>query len=82
MKTQLERAAFWLQRTNVLNWKYRKRQDQAEQLMAFIMSERGRTKEVENTEALVLYFDTKAAREEFIEAYKAAHPNSVSRKVP
>lgn len=53
-------------------------------LMAFVMSEQGRTADVslKDTLPLVLYFSTEADREEFMAVVREAKPGMVAKKMP
>lgn len=53
-------------------------------LMAFVATEIGRSAitKFEKSAPLCLYFEDDASREEFIEAFKEAKPNVVTRKLP
>lgn len=56
----------------------------ADLLFGFVVAEVGRSASTkfENSAPLCLYFEDDASREEFIEAFKEAKPNVVTRKLP
>lgn len=58
--------------------------DPVETLVAFVTAETGRSADVSLKESLpcVLYFQTAADRDEFIELLRIAKPGMVSRKLP
>lgn len=51
-------------------------------LMAFVMGERGREAFEEPVSPLVLYFANEVDRAEFIAIWKDVHPNTISRTLP
>jgi len=53
-------------------------------LMAFVMSEQGRTADasLEDTRPLVLYFGSEADREEFIAVVREAKPGMIAKRIP
>jgi hypothetical protein len=55
-----------------------------DEMLAFVIAEIGRSSitKFEKSAPLCLYFEDDASREEFIEVFKEAKPNVVTRKMP
>lgn len=53
-------------------------------LMAFVIAETGRTADshLEESLPLCLYFTTKQDREEFLEVFRLAKPNVITKELP
>lgn len=58
--------------------------DPVENLLAFVLSEVGRSADhrLDKTAPLCLYFPDEMTREEFIDLMREAKPNMISKKMP
>lgn len=55
--------------------------DPVQAIQDFVLAEKGRVEEVEDMPAVVLYFERKVERDDFVEMVLSVHPAMIARKV-